>query len=105
MCVPVFSFFSFLSGTLASGLSTYRIHLHRDYHDVFTLRRRLLFRVCQLQCLRRDGSPPLNLLPQPAHQGAPHQLEPNGRYRELKPFYPCFKLRDRGWYNLKVRRW
>lgn len=66
------------------GLSTDRVHLHRDHHDVRTLRRRLLFRVCQLQCLRRDGSPPAHLLPQPAHQGAPHQLEPNGRYRETQ---------------------
>lgn len=68
---------------LPSGPITHWIHLHRDYHDVFSLWRGLLLWVCQLQCLRGDGSPPPDLQSQPAHQGAARQLEPHGTYGEI----------------------
>lgn len=63
------------------GAVPHWIHLHRDRHDVLAMRRGLLLWVCQLQRLRGDGGSPPYLLPQPAHQGATHQLEPNGEYQ------------------------
>lgn len=63
------------------GAVPHRVHLHRDRHDVLAVRRRLLLWVCQLQRLRGDGSSPNHLLPQPAHQGAARQLEPDGEFK------------------------
>lgn len=77
----------FLLLLFSLGAGPHRIHLHRDHHVVFSLWRSVLLWVCQLQCCRGDRSPPPDLQPQPAHQGAPHQLEPHGRYRRTRDRY------------------
>ena len=77
-----FSHFLFIC-PLTPGPIPHWIHLHRDHHDVFSLWRRLLLWVCQLQCPRGDRSSPPDLQSQPPHQGSPNQLEPHGMLKEV----------------------